>query len=778
MFTNVALRSLIATHHPQGGVLLQWHAGSDANNLGWHVYREVNGERVQLTPEVIAGSALRWGPGLQLNAGNSYWWWDAAGSRTNRYWLGDKDLSGQLTIHDPVAPVETRQPPPMQRYSALLSQVGGKQTVQPKLRAEMATRRAQRQTSLSIPPMVTSSQRLQPWEPPGLPPHARQYALAAVPAINIDVWETGWYRVTQPELVAAGLDPRVDPHRLQLFVDGRQQAIWVTGGEDGHFDAQDAIEFYGIGLDTPWTDTQTYWLVAGSQPGHRVQTEPSRSQGAAPPPSFPFTIALQDRSLYLAIVKNGEASNFFGALLANEPVEQVLMVHHLDPASSADAQLEVALQGVTTGSHQVAVQLNGHDLGTMVWSGQKREVLTWPIPMAWLREGENVMTLVPIDGEEISVVDTIRLRYERTYTADHDSLRFTVPGQSRVTITGFSQPDIRVVDMTEPHAVRDLSGHVTVQPENHAVTVSVTGEDERTLFAFTDEQVKEPATITANTPSTWHQPAHGADLIIISHGAFLERVRPLQTVRETQGWRVVLVDIQDVYDEFHFGTKSPWALRHFLQHVSTAWQTPPRFVLLVGDASFDPRNHLELDDVDFVPTRLEATALFETASDDWFVDFDDDHLPELAIGRLPVQTVEEASTVVAKLVGYAQANTAGSWQREALFVVDDQDIFDFAAASREVKALLPPHLAVEEFLLDQTDQASLRRDLLTRLNEGQLLVNYMGHGSTELWADGELLTSADARVLINDHRLPVVVSMTCMNGFFHDLYSEAWPKPY
>ncbi|PON11399.1 hypothetical protein C2W62_45055 [Candidatus Entotheonella serta] len=240
-----------------------------------------------------------------------------------------------------------------------------------------------------------------------------------------------------------------------------------------------------------------------------------------------------------------------------------------------------------------------------------------------------------------------------------------------------------------------------------------------------------------------------------------------------QGWSVAVIDVEDIFDEFNHGHKSPWALRHFLHHASTAWHLLPRFVLLVGDASFDPRGYLDLDNVDFVPTRLVDTAFLETASDDWLVDFDDDGVPELAIGRLPVQGVEEATTVVRKLVSYAHTGRTGRWTREALVVADDTDIYDFVAASADVAGFLSPTLSVEELFLDQSDAVSLRSELLTHLNEGKLLVNYMGHGSTEMWAQGDLFTSADALTLRNHDRLPVVVIMNCLNGFFHDLSTSS-----
>ena len=111
-------------------------------------------------------------------------------------------------------------------------------------------------------------------------------------------------------------------------------------------------------------------------------------------------------------------------------------------------------------------------------------------------------------------------------------------------------------------------------------------------------------------------------------------------------------------------------------------------MLLVGDASLDPRNYLGLGSFDLVPTKLIDTAFLETASDDWFVDFNGDGLPEMAVGRLPVRTVEEAQIVVSKIVGYEQSARR---MREVLLVADmkgGEDDFDFEGASSEVQGFI------------------------------------------------------------------------------------------
>ena len=203
----------------------------------------------------------------------------------------------------------------------------------------------------------------------------------------------------------------------------------------------------------------------------------------------------------------------------------------------------------------------------------------------------------------------------------------------------------------------------------------------------------------------------------------------------------------------------------------------------VGDASFDPRNYLGLGQADFVPTQLVDTTFLETAWDDWLSDFDDMGRAQLAIGRLPVRTSAEADTIIAKLVQYGQ--TSGPWQQKALLVADNQDgqetpdEADFAGMSIDVEALVPPQVQVKHIVLGQ-NRNTTRAELLRQLNSGQLVVNYVGHGSVDVWAGEELPTAADVYGLHNGPRLPLVVTLSCLNGFFHDVYieslAEAWLK--
>jgi hypothetical protein len=555
-------------------------------------------------------------------------------------------------------------------------------------------------------------------------------------------------------------------------VGGEEQPILVKRGRDDRLGPRDSIEFYAQGLDTPYTETRVYWLVDGSRPGKRIHKVGEIDSGTRISSfSFPYTVEKKDRTIYIAALKNGEKENFFGAVVAPAPVDQVLKVSHLGPSPPGDAVLEVSLQGVTAGTHWVRVFLNETEVGKMVFDDQVRKLATFPVFQSGLVEGENVVRLVALGSPvDVSLVDYIRLTYWRKYTAEEDALRFTATGGGFLSVNGFSSSSVRVVDISNPKSVLEVEGLVQWEGEGYSIRFRVPGQGQRTMLAFMDEEVKKPAAMVANQPSRWHQTGNRSDLVIISHWLFLESLKPLKALREAQGLSVALLDVEDLYDEFSFGIKTPQALKDFLLRAKSSWQKPPRFVLLVGDASFDPRNYYGFGNFDFVPTKLVDTAYIETASDDWFVDFDGDGLADMAIGRIPVRTAEEAAVVVSKVVGYEQTS---SRMKDVLLVADMKDEeFDFPAASLQVKALLPGSLMVHEVYRDHfSDDVQVKGELLRKLNQGPLVVNYLGHGTLEFWR-GDVFGSDDAEALVNGLRLPFVIAMTCLNGFFQDVYYE------
>jgi Peptidase family C25 len=215
-----------------------------------------------------------------------------------------------------------------------------------------------------------------------------------------------------------------------------------------------------------------------------------------------------------------------------------------------------------------------------------------------------------------------------------------------------------------------------------------------------------------------------------------------------------------------------------LKTATERWQHKPKYVLLVGDASVDPRNYLGFGSYDFVPTKIIVTSELKTASDDWFSDFKNTGLGQIPTGRLPARTTEEAKIMVAKILAYERdddrrENDRGDWINQALLVADRNDTVDFTRDTNSVKALLPKGMKVTTVFASGLDAATARQEIMSGINSGKLLVNYLGHGSVEIWSGENLLDNAAASTLSNGKRLPVFLIMDCLNGFFHDVYTES-----
>ena len=179
-----------------------------------------------------------------------------------------------------------------------------------------------------------------------------------------------------------------------------------------------------------------------------------------------------------------------------------------------------------------------------------------------------------------------------------------------------------------------------------------------------------------------------------------------------------MVPVNDLYDEFNFGERTPFAIRQFLQTANQNWKKPPTYLLLNGRASLDPRNYLGFGNLDLVPTRILPSASLMTASDDWFSDFTDSGMPTIATGRLPVSTVDEATTVVGKIATYEGQSTNGSWTANALMVADKSDTESFTQDSETVQAKLPATMQVTDVFLDTVGTTEARGDILNAINSG------------------------------------------------------------
>ena len=119
--------------------------------------------------------------------------------------------------------------------------------------------------------------------------------------------------------------------------------------------------------------------------------------------------------------------------------------------------------------------------------------------------------------------------------------------------------------------------------------------------------------------------------------------------------------------EFGHGELTPDAIKEFIGYAYHEWRAPRlRYVLLLGDATFDFKNYLGTDVTNQVPPFMVRTSYLWTASDPAYAAVNgDDLLPDVAIGRLPAKSSEELRVMVAKILAYE----TGELSEEAPFVL-------------------------------------------------------------------------------------------------------------
>ncbi|MCP4659898.1 MAG: hypothetical protein GY856_31225, partial [bacterium] len=309
-----------------------------------------------------------------------------------------------------------------------------------------------------------------------------------------------------------------------------------------------------------------------------------------------------------------------------------------------------------------------------------------------------------------------------------------------------------------------------------------------------------PVAVVADRPSRLRDPGHRADYVMIAHRTLLDAVSPLAELHRSRGLAVEVADLQDVYDEFNHGVAHPRAIRDFLKHAYETWQPPaPRFVLLVGDASWDARN-AEADDENYadwtyrprergrfgkntstpydedahfnrrglVPTWNHATYQGHAASDNFFVDVDDDLLPEMAIGRLPVVKPEAVARIVAKVRRYVTASEVGPWRRNVLFITNEQRRLQRQSDKLARRLTNGGFLGTKVY--PTSSEVSNERHtgrLVEAFDQGQLVVHFLGHGGRYIWRTGppdlkknhDLFTLDHLEQLSAGGPLPVVLSL-------------------
>jgi hypothetical protein len=277
----------------------------------------------------------------------------------------------------------------------------------------------------------------------------------------------------------------------------------------------------------------------------------------------------------------------------------------------------------------------------------------------------------------------------------------------------------------------------------------------------------------------------GADQIIITPNAFYDVVLPLAAHRQAEGLRVQVVRVEDIYPLFNGGVFHPKAIRDFFAYAYENWQgEPPAYGLLVGDGHFNfkgynPDRYGDPSPV-YIPPYLDFIDPWqgEVPVDTRFVQIvGNDTLPDMALGRIPANSPQEASDAVNKIIDY-ETQPQVPWGDQLIFVADnipDPD-GDFEGVLDRLRADYVPDWMTEKevYLTDYCGPPTsptvpcpaATQDLIDVWSEGAAMLTFLGHGSIHRWTHEPLLLNTQIPSLQPNHGLPFVVTLNCLDGYW------------
>lgn len=745
---TVVLLTRFTAYEEDGQVVVEWQTAGEANSAGFYLYRyDAANEGFELVREEMI-PALYGSP-----QGGSYRVVDAEASpyAKNRYLLVEAQMWGLEHFYGPYEVQVGPRPEPAEK--AAMPLVDGYHAVphQPS-RSDLARLVAHRDLLLQQKARTTP----------------------AVDALKLIVRQDGIYMLSTDTLATwLGIDAKearrlITTRRLSLQNQGSEIA-WQA------LDRSRGILFYGEAPHSLFTLDNIYYLRL--ERGQRMRTIRGREQRPVTGLSFAESLHFEENLSPVTAAPLDEGADFWmwKGLIANHPTlgQQTFTLDLPDLApGSSTASLSLSLQAVSDAQlsqeHHAVVRVNGTRIGETLWSGLSPHSATFAVDPTLLALGNNSVEITavldPGVPQSLFFVNGFDLGYQRFYRAVNEQLKARTDQNSIITVEGFTTSEALAFDISDPQQPsRLLSLGITGTAGAHQVTFQSPGQD-ATVFVVGANALLTPE-IRADQPSDLRSSANRADYLIVTTGELRAAVEPLASYRASQGLTVMVVELENVMDEFNHGLYDPAALRDFFAHAADEWALAPRYALLAGAGDFDYRNNLGLGG-NLIPPAMVPTAFGLFASDTWFVDTAGGAAPELAIGRLPVLTGGEVLAYLGKLQAYEAADPTG-WADQALIVADNNDTGgNFTQDSNRLLSFLPPSMTFDRIYLDQAPLSSARQSLLTALSSGVGLVNYLGHGGLDRFADEGLLLTTDVPGLSNGERLPVVASMTCNVGRF------------
>lgn len=622
-------------------------------------------------------------------------------------------------------------------------------------------------------------------------------------------------------------------NKLELYNNGNQVPIYISDlNNDGIFNSGDYFEFVGYPpIPTPYASQNIYnndnvyfFSVQADSDGLRYK----ETDGYPKTWDYTYqtnltTLHFEKDSLYENLGYAGDDHRDFW-LWDNISGQSGSVQHDFEytfnglkemDADSTYITIRVQMQGLTTNggcdaNHKAYVSLNSMPIDAISWAAQNTATFVRTIkisndsfhlyPAGNLLQVKVIGDACPLINSDEVAVNWFEINYWRDNRADTNHIEFSSPpnvtGKVEFWTWRWARDSIEVFIPQKGKIIKNAL--VPHDQYSSAIFVdSVNSNSPVDYFCAGYDYYLSPDSIIKSVQSDLRNTANGADYIIIAHPDFKSVAEKLANFRQNNfpdptitNPRIKIVYVNQIYNEFSNGLLDPYALQDFVKYAFYNWQKPsPTYVVLLGDMSHDYRHVLATSRPNFVPSIPYYSYTYgEGVSDNMIVAVTGNSVhPDLAIGRLSCETVDEGNVLVDKLINYPQDNSK-DWKRNVLLLSSGIDQADESAlglnqASVELEQtyLIPNGIKSTKVMRypNQPDYIPFQGggpEIRDKIDQGAVLTNYYGHGGGYQW-DLTFLND-DIYLLNNGGRLPLILSLTCYTAHFddQDVFGEQFNK--
>lgn len=655
---------------------------------------------------------------------------------------------------------------------------------------------------------------------------------------RIKITEEGIYKLDFNFLKSKGIDlSNVDPRTIQIFGNGGrtlserpedfvnidliENAILVVGEEDGKFDQSDYILFYAPSVKGweyksstssfghyfhYYSDVNYVWLTYGQTNGKRmvqkvsVTNQPdsvvTTTTGFVLYREFKRNLASTGRKWFGDEFNDRTKSRVYNNKLPGlVPNQQV--IYRISVAARSDRTTTFLVD--ENNNRMGSISLNAVNLGDGIglYASMNYGVFSYS---SNLSDQRSILKLTYNISDAISsgYLDYFEILYPRYLQADNDKIWFFSPNKSGVfeyLISNFSNSDIRIFDVSKFDDVKLITNANISGMEARFRAVETLNSPSK-YYAVGANGYLTPTEVIKIGNQNLRGISPGGELIIISPKEFLTEANRLKAHKENRAEKpisTVVVNVDEIYNEFSAGLLDVSAIRNFIKYAFTFWTVKPKYVLLFGDGHYDYRN-IEGYGKNFIPpyeTEESLFLIYSYPTDDFYGRIvGNDTYIDIAVGRLNIQTVEEAKGVVDKIIRYENNKDFGLWRNLISLVADDgkttkgDDGATHTDQSEKLaKNTIPGTFAKKKIYLIQYPtletaggrrKPDVNREIINTFNDGTLILNFIGHGNPEVWTH-EFVFEKTVTIpqLKNFNRLPFLSAATCDFGDYDKPASQS-----